>query len=177
MKRHVILRTIPLFLPLSVLLTWFPMEASATSVQRGNREEVRSGRLYRLSFTLHVFTGMQDSKREFVMTVEEGRSGRVRALTRVPMRQGTEVTYVETGVKCDAEYLETPAGIRLEVELQFSELAPRSAEEGADLPLIYEWQSQIQKIVPPNQPTVLSTYREGQGNRRYELEIMAEPLP
>jgi hypothetical protein len=175
MMKSVLIRWInPLLL---VAFTCLPADLSAAGLQRQNRQQVRSGPLYRLTFTLHIFTGTQDSQREFVMTVAEGRSGRVRALTKVPIHEGTGVTYIETGVKCDAEYLEIPAGIQLEVELQFSEVAPPSEQVGAELPFIYEWQSQVQKTVPPKQKTVLSTFKDEQHNRRYELEIVAERLP
>src|SRR5262245_40799937 len=82
------------------------VRAFAETAQRQNRQETRSGVLYRLSFTIHVFEGSQDRKRQFVMTVGERRSGRVRALTKVPVRQGAQVNYIETGVKCDAEFQE-----------------------------------------------------------------------
>jgi hypothetical protein len=164
--RHLLLCLLLLAMP------WPATEASAS--QRQNRPEIRSGVLYRMNFTLHVFEGSQDRKREFVMTVGEGREGRVRALTRVPVRQGTQMTYMETGVKCDAEYQETEGGIQLEVELVFSEVATETVD--SDLPLIHEWQSQIQKVVPPNQATVLSTYNDEQRNRKYELVVTAEKL-
>jgi hypothetical protein len=160
-----------------ILVSFLLMVVPATEVsafQRQNRPETRSGVLYRLNFTLHVNEGSQDRKREFVMTVGERRSGRVRALTKVPVRRGTEVVYMETGVKCDAEYQEVEGSIQLEVELVFNEIAAESA--GTDLPLIHEWQSQIQKTVPPNEATVLSTYKDEQRNRRYELVVIAEKL-
>jgi hypothetical protein len=159
----------------SFLLLVMPWPATEVSAfQRQNRPETRSSALYRLNFTLHVIEGSQDRKREFVMTVGERRSGRVRALTKVPIRQGMEVVYMETGVKCDAEYQEVSSGIQLEVELVFNEVAAESA--GTDLPLIHEWQSEIQKTVPPNEATVLSTYNDEQRHRRYEFVVTAEKL-
>ena len=121
----------------------------------------------------------QGVEQEDVVTllVGERRSGRVRALTKVPVCQGSEVTYIETGVKCDAEYQVVEGGIQLEVETHFSEVASTPEQGGTDLPLIYEWQSQVQKTVPSNEKTVLSSYNDEHSNRRYELEVIAERLP
>jgi hypothetical protein len=152
-----------------------PMYAMPPRGQRQSREETRSTSLYRLSFTLHVFEGSQDRKREFVMTVSARRSGRVRAVTKVPVREGTGTRYVDTGVKCDAEYQDAANGIQLEVEMVFSEVAPAS-QASTDSPLIYEWQSQVEKAVVPNEPTVLSSYDDEQSNRHYRLEVTAEKL-
>jgi hypothetical protein len=160
-----------------LVFVWPQARALAEPAQRQNRQEARSTVLYRLSFTLHVFDGSQDRKRQFVLTVGERRSGRVRALTRVPVRQGSQVTYVETGVKCDAEYQEIEGRIQLEVETHFSEVAPGSDAAADDTPLIYEWQSQVEKTVSPNEPTVLSTYSDEERHRRYELEVTAERVP
>ena len=161
-------------IPLLLLLAWPALEAFPT--QRQNRGETRSNVVYRLSFTFHVFEGSQDRKRQFVLTVGERRSGRVRALTKVPVRQGSETTYIETGVKCDAEYQEIEGGIQLEVETHFSEVASTDGQIGSETPLVYEWQSQLEKKVPPNEPTILSSYDDEQSNRHYRLEVVAEKL-
>jgi hypothetical protein len=152
-----------------------PIYAMPRRGQRQPREETRSTSLYRLSFVLHVFEGSNDRKREFVMTVGARRSGRVRAITKVPVREGTGTRYIDTGVKCDAEYQDAANGIQLEVEMVFSEVAP-AAQTNTDSPLIYEWQSQVEKAVTPNEPTVLSSYDDEQTNRRYRLEVTAEKL-
>jgi hypothetical protein len=166
-----------LIFPLLVLVfSWSLADAMPQRGQRQNREESRSGSLYRLSFTLHVSEGSQDRKRQFVMTVGPRRSGRVRAVTRVPVRDGTGTRYIETGVKCDAEYQDIENGIQLEIEMVFSEVAPTAAQTNTDSPLIYEWQSQVEKAVTPNELTVLSTYEDEQANRRYRLEVTAEKL-
>jgi hypothetical protein len=161
-----------------LLLSFASQSARAVpfSGQRQNREESRSTSLYRLSFTLHVIEGSQDRKREFVMTVSARRSGRVRAVTKVPVREGAGTRYVDTGVKCDAEYQDAANGIQLEVEMVFSEVAPAAAQATTDSPLIYEWQSQVEKAVAPNEVTVLSSYDDEQSKRRYRLEVTAEKL-
>lgn len=166
-----------LFFPLLFLMfVWPQTEALPGSAQRRSRQEGRSGSIYRLSFTLHVFEGSQDRKRQFVLTVGERRSGRIRAVTRVPVRDGTETRYIETGVKCDAEYQDIEGGIQLEVEMHFSEVAPTAGQAGADSPLIYEWQSEVEKTVAPNEVTVLGSYEDEQRNRRYQFEVIAEKL-
>jgi hypothetical protein len=162
---------------LFLIFVWFEPEVLPEPLQRQDRPSTRSTVIYRLSFTLHVLSDSQDRKRQFVLTVGERRDGRIRALTKVPVRRGSEVEYIETGVKCDAEYEEIEGGIRLEVEMHFSELAPITGEQAAaDTPLIYEWQSQVQKTVAPNEPTLLSSYDDEQGKRRYQLEVIAEKL-
>jgi hypothetical protein len=153
-----------------------PVGAMPARIQRQNRDETRSTSLYRLSFTLHVFESSQDRKREFVMTVGARRSGRVRAITRVPVREGTGTRYIDTGVKCDAEYQDVQNGIQLQVEMVFSEISSAAAQTSPDSPLVYEWQSQVEKAVAPNELTVLSSYDDEQTNRRYRLEVTAEKL-
>jgi hypothetical protein len=166
-----------LLLPLLVLaFSAFPAGAMFQRGQRQSREESTSGSLYRLNFTLHALEGSEDHRRQFVITVGPRRSGRVRAVVKVPMRDGTGTRYVDTGVKCDAEYRETETGIQLEIEMVFSELAPPAAQTSADSPLIYEWQSQVEKAVISGELTVLSSFDDEHANRHYRLEVTAEKL-
>ena len=166
--RHILVSFLLLVMP------WPAAEASA--FQRQNRPEIRSGVLYRLNFTLHVFEGSQDRKREFVMTVGERRSGRVRALTKVPVRQGIGVVHMETGVKRAADR-KSKAEYNLKLNWSSTkELRNRPARirllihESRQLNVI------LQKTVPPNEATVLSTYNDKQRNRRYEFVVTAEKL-
>jgi hypothetical protein len=111
------------------------------------------------------------------MTVGPRRSGRVRAVTKVPIREGTGIRYIDTGIKCDADYQDSANAIQLQVEMVFSEVAPATAQTSSESPLIYEWQSQVEKVVAPNELTVLSSFHDEQTNRRYRLEVTAEKLP
>jgi hypothetical protein len=132
--------------------------------------------MYRLDFTLHVIEDGQDKARQYTLILEERTSGKLRALTRIPVRQSADqITYIETGMKCDAEYQEIEGRVRLEVETHYSDIASVSSP-AADTPQIQEWQSHVGLSIVPNETTLLSTYDGGENQRRYTLEVRAEKL-
>jgi hypothetical protein len=129
--------------------------------------------MYRFNFTLHVIEDGRDQVRQYMLILEERTGGKLRALTRIPVRERAETTYIETGVKCDAQYQEVEGRVRIEVETHFSDAATAVP---SDTPTIYEWQSRVELSLVPNETTLLSTYDGGGNNRRYTLEVLAEKL-
>ena len=162
------------FLILFVLVDAFGESARAQRTARGEFTPPRS--MYQLNFTLHVVEDGQDNVRQFTLILEERTSGKLRALTRIPVRQtADQITYVETGIKCDAEYQEIEGRVRLEVETHFSDVAPAGSQP-ADAPQIQEWQSRVGMSLVPSETTLLSAYDGGENQRRYTLEVRAEKL-
>jgi hypothetical protein len=157
----------------SVLLILLLVAPFSGAQERQPRAARPSAALYRLTFTLHVIEGGRDQTRNFMLVLEERSAGKVRNLRRIPARLGENQQYIETGIKCDAEFQEIAGGLRLEIEMHFSDAAPEAA---GTPPIINEWQSHVEATVVPNEVTVLTTYDGGEGNRRYQFDVKAEKL-
>jgi hypothetical protein len=136
--------------------------------------------MYRLNLTLRMLgaanaDGAADKVRQYTLILEDRSPGKIRALTKVPIVQGDQTTYVETGVKCDIQFQETETGqVRLEVEAIFSELKP--VPERPQTPDIREWQSRVEATINPLETTILSNYENAAGDGRLQIEVHAEKL-
>jgi hypothetical protein len=134
-----------------------------------------SGSFYRLHFTFRVSEDGKDRTRQFVLMLEERAQGKVRALTKVPVRDNNTTTYVETGIKCDTQFQEIEGKVRIEVEVFYAD-PPAAA---GPLPLapafINEWQSRVEATIVPNEVTTLSTY-DDEGGLHFQLDVRAEKL-
>ncbi len=163
------------FLSVASLSTLQAAEVHSAGVtQRQVRIETRPTAMYRLKFTLLTFDGTRDQTRQYTLILEDRSAGKIRMLSKVPVRQGEQTTYVETGVKCDAQFQEIDGTVRLEVEIIFIDIAQPAAQ--GEPPPINEWQSRVEATVLPNESTVLSTYDGGDTNRRFQLAVTAEKL-
>jgi hypothetical protein len=130
--------------------------------------------IYRLNFVLHIVEDGQDTPRQYALLLEEKSQGKIRALTRVPVRESADrITWIETGMKCDAQYQEIEGMLRLEVETHFSDMP---SARTAEAPPVQEWQSRVELSIVPNELTLLSTYDGGENNRKYSLEVRAEKV-
>lgn len=141
-----------------------------TIAEERQQRSARSSSMYRLTFTLHVIEAGKDQPRHYTLVLEERSGGKIRALTKVPVKQGADITYIETGIKSDAEYTETEGRIRLQVELQYTGIT------ASDPPSIHEWQTRVESTIAANEVSVLSTYDGGENGRRYQLDVKAEKL-
>jgi hypothetical protein len=162
-----------------LFLLFLPALLSTTPNER-QQPRTRSSAMHRLTFTLHVIEGDKDQPQNYTLVLEERTSGKIRALTKFPLRSGSETTYVETGIKCDAQYNEVLDGrVRVQVELQYTGPAGgapiTAAPATADAPVLHEWQSRVEATVPVDEVFVLSTYDAGTG-RKYQLDVRAEKL-
>ena len=106
------------------------MPATLSAAETQQQRVARSSSMYRLNFTLHVMDGEKDQPRNFALVLEDRTSGKIRALTKIPVKTGAETNYIETGIKTDAEYTELEGRIRLQVELQYTGVAGASARVG-----------------------------------------------
>jgi hypothetical protein len=120
MRNHSRLFALTLII-LFVLTNAFGQSERSQRTARADSALPRS--MYRLDFTLHIIEDGQDKTRQFALILEERSSGKFRALTRIPVRQSPDqITYVETGMKCDAEYQEIEGRVHLEVETHYSDV-------------------------------------------------------
>jgi hypothetical protein len=159
----------------SVLLILLLTAPFSSAQERQPRAARPAASMYRLTFTLHVIESGRDQTRNFMLVLEERSVGRVRSLRRIPARLDENQQYIETGIKCDAEFQEIAGGLRLEIEMHFSDAAA-ALETAGTPPIINEWQSHVEATVAPNEVTVLTTYDGGEGNRRYQFDVKAEKL-
>ena len=84
--------------------------------------------------------------------------------------------YIETGVRCDAEYREQDGKVILEIEMHFTDLLPPAEGASISQPRIQEWQSELETTLTPGVPTIVSSFEDVEGGRRYEFEVTAEKL-
>ncbi len=163
-----------------ILLTWpasLPARGGPTPARSQDRSRQVERALYRLNFALHILENNERETRKYSLVLEEREEGKVRALTKVPISvvEG-RVRYIETGMKCDAEYREQDGKVILEIEMHFTDLLPPAEGALISQPRIQEWQSELETTLLPGVPTVVSSFEDAQGGRRYELEVTAEKL-
>ena len=162
----------PLLLMTLAAVVCAPALGSQERSQRTSRPA--SGSFYRLHFSFRVSEAGKDRTRQFTLMLEERSEGKVRALTKVPVRDNDSITYVETGIKCDAQYQEVEGKVRLEVEVYYVD-PPASGTPPFAPTVINEWQARVEATIPPNEVTTLSTY-DGEAGLHYQLDVKAEKL-
>lgn len=133
---------------------------------------------YRLEF---VFSELQGGKRvnsrSYEMLAQQGRVNKLRAGARVPVSTGSpNFQYLDIGMSIDCQVEERDGHIALSLTADSSNFKLPEAEKitsAPHQPIIQQLRSQVDTLVSPGKPTVISSMDDPSSKRRFQLEVTA----
>ena len=138
---------------------------------------------YRLHFVLSEWQGRNEvNSRSYELLGTEGKWNKLRAGVRVPVTTGpgpSNYTYLDVGMNIDCRAEERDGGIALSIIADSSNFTLPEKDKTAGVarpPIIQQLKSQIDSLVTPGKPTVVSTMEDPSSTRRFQLEVTATPI-
>lgn len=118
-------------------------------------------------------------RRYFMLTRPDGKCS-VRTGTRVPVSTGgPQWTYFDVSVNVNCRVQELARKLQLSVEVNLSDVTQLQSPAAGGAPGAATSQSQAEAttLVTPGKPTVILTWDDPQGKRRYEVEATVTRAP
>ena len=140
---------------------------------------LKAASVYRLEF---VFSELQDNKivnsRAYEMLSQAGQLNKIRAGARMPVLTGEAALfqYVDIGMNIDYRVEEREGGIGLKITADSSSLSYPETDKGTAAPghpIVQQFRSQVDTIVSPGKPTIVSRMDDPSSKRRFQLEVTA----
>ncbi len=154
-------------------------QTPATDESKNTRAETVPPSFYNLVFTL---TELEDGKklnsREYQTMASLNDFSRLRIGTRVPIDTGRgNITYMDVGLNLDARPRLLGGNLVLDFTADISSFAiPEQAEGKAQNPVTRNVRSQVQALVIPGKPTLLSSIDDPSSRKQYQIEVTVTKL-
>lgn len=148
------------------------------------RKDAQAGpdHIYRLDYVIAELEGGKRAEaRDYSMVVENGRPGRIRIGTRVPIATGTSkegVTqwqYMDVGVNIDAQaWNRTDTAVRLQTKIETTSVV---AHAGGSQPTTRQFRTENDTMVPFGKSTTLFTVDEPNSKRSFQVQVTVTRVP
>jgi type II secretory pathway component GspD/PulD (secretin) len=166
------------------------LRGSAEDIQLAKRivsELDRAQQSYRLTFN---FTekdgGKSTATQQYALILLSGEKTEFKAGSRVPLVTGSyeagsstaknQVQYVDIGLSIQASLDASAEGLRLRSKIERSSIAEEKTVVGGEDPVIRQTMLEGSSILMPGKPILLGSLDIPGGTRRYEIEVLAEPV-
>jgi|SRR5215469_1165733 len=134
---------------------------------------------YRVQF---VFSEMQDGKtvnsRSYEMLAQAGQLNKIRAGARMPVSSpgGANFQYLDIGMNIDCRVEDRDGGIGLNITADSSSFTFPETDKAIyapGQPIVQQFRSQVDTVVSPGKPTLVSSMDDPSSKRRFQLEVTA----
>jgi hypothetical protein len=128
---------------------------------------------YRLEFNVRELeNGKRLNSRNYMMMAEDGSFARIRVGNKVPYQTAEkQYQYNNIGMNIDCRPHEQQEGVALDVQVDFSSVAPPSETAPSYNPVFRSNRSEVQTVVAFGKPTLITSLDDVESNRRYEIEV------
>jgi hypothetical protein len=132
-----------------------------------------------------VFSELQDNKivnsRTYEMLAQSGIGAgyppnKIRAGARVPVLTGPSFQYFDIGMNIDCRVEDRDGGIGLNITADSSSLTFPEADKstpGSGHPIVQQFRAEVDTVVTPGKPTIVSKMDDPSSKRRFQLEVTA----
>jgi hypothetical protein len=151
-------------------------------LRHGNRDESLPKPLaaYRVEFAItELDEGKKINSRTYSLVMQQGMLGKLRIGGRVPIATSTgsnsspaQFQYLDIGVNIDCTVQERGGFVLMSSTIELSSLA-QQREEMTHQPVIRQAKSELNTILSPGKPTVVSSMDDPTGKGRFQLEVTA----
>jgi hypothetical protein len=165
-----------------------PVSAKESATE--TKASAKSSITYRLEFVWSEFQkGKRVNSREYSMLAQEGAWGRLRAGTKVPVAvSDKQFQYMNVGMDMDCRPQTAGDKVLLTVSAESTSFfLPASSSTAAapaageptfrQNPVLRTMRANVESLVTPGKPTVISTLDDPSSDRRFELQVTAVPVP
>lgn len=160
----------------------FPMliraqEAPKNPPPPAAEKPVKPVSIYRLEFTVReVEDGKRLNSRSYVMSVQDGDTGRIRVGNKIPYNTGKDqFQYYDVGINIDCRLRDHDSFILLEgASIDISSVVKdESTAAGTLNPVLRQARASVTAAVTPGKPTMVTSLDDVSSNRRYEVDVTA----
>lgn len=147
-----------------------------------NKSEAASPKpaaVYRVEF---AFSELQGGKvvnsRSYEMLAQAGQLNKIRAGARMPVSSpgGANFQYLDIGMNIDCRVEERDGGIGLNITADSSSFTFPETDKATyapGQPIVQQFRSQVDTVVNPGKPTIVSSMDDPSSKRRFHLEVTA----
>jgi hypothetical protein len=134
---------------------------------------------YRLEFVLNELqNGKKIKSHHYEMLAQEGQLNKLRTGVRVPVSVGTAPSsyqYLDVGMNIDCRLQErgSDGQVALLIIADSSNVTIPEGEQFAHAPVIQQLRTEVDTLVSPGKPTVVSSMDDPSSTRRFQLEVTA----
>lgn len=158
------------------------ISGTALVTAQENKSEVAASKpagAYRVQF---LFSEIQDGKtvnsRTYEMLAQAGQVNKIRAGARMPVSSpgGANFQYLDIGMNIDCRVEDREGGIGLNITADSSNFTFPETDKSmyaAGQPIIQQFRSQVDTVVSPGKPTLVSSMDDPSSKRRFQLEVTA----
>ncbi len=152
--------------------------AAALLVAGGAFAQDMTAAVYRLNFAIHEMdSGKRLNTRNYTMLLESGGKGVLKVGTKVPIATApgpnTQYTYIDVGVNVDARIVEQGSQLRLNANIEVSNLGAERENQGRPMPQVRQLRSDVDAWIPAGKPTPVVTLDDPATSKHYEIEVTA----
>jgi hypothetical protein len=133
---------------------------------------------YRLNFSFHELeNGKRLSTRNYSMLLEPNTFVKLNVGSKMPVPSNAgpnvQYSYIDVGVNLRARIQEQGPDLRLNAEIEMSNLGADKDVQNRPLPQIRQIRAEVDAILAPGRATPVVTLDDPAGPRQYEMEVTA----